>query len=160
MYRKLAVGWVLGFIVLMSLLPSIAFAAAGFGEQIVPCDGVAIDRDGDGVKEGTECTVCHIGELAKRVLNGGIYIAIFFSAIMFAWAGWKHVTAGGSASKAHEARSIFTNVFVGLIIILVGWLVVDTLMRVLLADRPTDPETGEESGMPAGLLRPWEPLCD
>ena len=136
MYRRFAATWLFVLIFFIALLPSLSLAE--FPERIVPCDGV-------------DCTVCDISTLAQNVLNTGIYIAIFFSAIMFAWAGWLHVTAGGSEGKVREARGIFTNVLLGLIIILVGWLVVDTLLRVVLND--------SVSAVPEGLLRPWEPIC-
>ena len=89
--------------------------------QIVPesCNGIG------GCK-----SICDLATVANNVLNTGIYIAVFLSAFLFAWAGWKYMTnvAGGEISKAKE---IFVNVAVGLVIILAGWLVIDTLMKTL-----------------------------
>ena len=90
----------------------------------MPCDGTALS--------GTECTVCSLATLAQNVLNTGIFIAVFFSAIMFAWAGWELLTSQGNEEKYTHAKSIFLNVMIGLIIILAAWLVVDTLMRAML----------------------------
>lgn len=97
-------------------LPFSSDAQTAFSKAIVPCNG-------------TDCTVCHLATLAQNVLNTGIYMAVVLSAVLFAWAGWLAVTAGGSSEQIGKARSIFTNVTIGLVIILAGWLVVDTLMR-------------------------------
>ncbi|PIR82161.1 hypothetical protein COU20_03295 [Candidatus Kaiserbacteria bacterium CG10_big_fil_rev_8_21_14_0_10_59_10] len=101
-------------------------------DRIVPCDGL-------------NCNVCHLAELAQNVLNTGIFIIVFLSALLFAYAGWLYltnVTLGG----AQKAKSIFTNVAIGLIVVLVGWLVVDTIMRVMLGEN-------------GGAFGPWNSIC-
>ena len=90
-------------------------------------------------------SICQLEILAQNVLNTGIYIAVFLSAILFAWAGWLYLT-GVAGSDLSRAKSIFTNVAVGLVIILIGWLVVDTLMKTL---------TGSSS-----TFGPWNKICE
>lgn len=109
------VAW-LSFVVANSI-PIFTFAQK-LPEKIVPCGGV-------------DCTICHIATLAHNVLNAGIFVAVFLSAALFTWAGIKYVTAGGDSGKVGDARKIFWNVTLGLVIILAGWIVVDTLMRTL-----------------------------
>ena len=65
--------------------------------------------------------------------------------MLFAYAGWKYMTAGGNIGKATQARDIFTNVAIGLVIILAGWLVVDTVMKTLVKEH-------------AGF-GPWNKIC-
>jgi len=117
------------------IAPSIALAASPLPGQIVPeqCNQV-----------GGCQSVCDIATVAQNVLNTGIYIAVFLSAVLFAWAGWLYLTsvAGGEISRAKE---IFVNVAVGLVIILAGWLVVDTLMRTLVGN--------------GGSFGPWNKIC-
>ena len=109
--------------------PAIAFAQI---PTIVPCNGV-------------NCTFCDIAKLAQNVINAGIYIAVFLSAILFAYAGWNYITAGGDPGKAGEARKIFWNVGVGLVLILGAWLIVDLIMGML---------TSREQ-----LFGPWNQIC-
>ena len=104
----------------MSVAPTMAFAA-GF-VTLVPDDCTGT---------GGCHTVCDIAKLAQNVLNDAIYLAVVISAFLFAWAGFKMLTAGGNTEQIGAARSIFTNVAVGLVIILVGWLLVDALMSTL-----------------------------
>lgn len=135
MVHTLAVRMVVLLAVMFFIVPSLAFAANPLPGQIVPenCNGI-----------GGCQSVCDIATVAQNVLNTGIYVAVFLSAILFAWAGWLYLTsvAGGEISRAKE---IFMNVAIGLIIILAGWLVVDTLMRTLVG-------TG-------GSFGPWNKIC-
>ena len=54
--------------------------------------------------------------------------------------------AQGNMSEISAARSMFTNVAIGLVIILAGWLVVDTVMRTLVV---SDTSFG-----------PWNRICN
>ena len=131
-------GTVLVFFIVLFFTAVPLFAFAADLPKIVPCDGTDVGG-------GTECTICHLATLAQNVLNTGIYIAIALSAILFAWAGWKYVTAGCNPGKATQAREVFTNVVIGLVIILAGWLVVDTLIKTLVKD--------------GGGFGPWNKIC-
>jgi hypothetical protein len=104
---------------------------AGMPTQIVTCSG-------------PNCSVCDLANLAQNVLNTAIYLAVFLSAVLFAWAGWEALTAAGSAEKVGHARTIFGNVVLGLVIILAGWLVIDTLMKT----------------MTNGSFGPWNKICE
>jgi len=121
--------------IIFFIAPSLALAANPLPGQIVPekCNQV-----------GGCQSVCDLATVAQNVLNTGIYIAVFLSAVLFAWAGWLYLTsvAGGEISRAKE---IFVNVAIGLIIILAGWLVVDTLMRTLVGN--------------GGSFGPWNKIC-
>jgi len=122
------------FLILIMLSPAIALGAGAPG-PIVTC----------GNEGQPACTICDIATLAQNILNGGIYIAVFLSATLFAWAGWKYVTAAGG-SDVSSARSIFTNVAIGLILILAAWLIINTIMVTLVKGSPS-------------LLMPWNTIC-
>ena len=89
---------------------------------------------------------CDLVQLAQNVLNDGIYVAVFLSAVLFAWSGFKHMTAGGDSGQIKEANKVFSAVFIGLIIILSAWLIVSTLMSVI-------------AGNGATPTMPWNQLC-
>ena len=71
---------------------------------------------------------------------------IVLSAVMFAWAGFEALTAAGSTEKYMKAKRIFSNVVIGLVIILCSWLIIDTLMRTLV-------------GNGSGYGKPWNKIC-
>ena len=120
--------------------PSLASAAGII--QIVPKDCIT-DSSGNPQKGGCQ-SICDLAELAQNILNDAIYISVFLSAVLFAWSGWMHMTAGGDMNKIKEANKVFSAVFIGLIIIISAWLIVDTLIRTL-------------TGNPAGA--PWSQIC-
>ena len=114
-------------------IPALA-SAAGLPGQIVPtsCNG----------KGGCQ-SICDIATIAQNILTTGIYLAVFLCAVLFAWAGLKMLTSVANPGERSKAKGIFINVAVGLVIILAGWLIVDTLMRTL---------TGANFG-------PWNKIC-
>lgn len=111
-------------------LPALVLAqSAGIPQRLVPCDGV-------------DCTVCHIAELAQNLINLGVFLFVFFAAIMFAYAGFMYLTNTALQGQA-QAKKMFGHVAGGLVILLSAWLIVDTLMKALLG----------------GNFGPWNDIC-
>lgn len=122
--QKIFVAVVIGIVI----APSVLFAQGkGLPERIVPCNGAVA---GNGLPA---CGCEQLIILAQNLINTGIFIAVFLCAMLFAYAGWQYMTQETIGGHNH-AREMFTNVAIGLIIILAAWLVVDTLMRSLLAN--------------------------
>ena len=92
-----------------------------FAESLVPC---------------TEGKLCDFDMLMKLV-NTVIHFVLFdmvipIAAIMFIYAGFLMVTAGGEAAGARtKAKSIFTNVVFGLIIAVAAFLIIRTVLSIL-----------------------------
>lgn len=119
-----------GYYTLVFTFPFFVFGQnAGLPRQIVPCTGV-------------NCTVCDLATLAQNIINTGIFVFVFFSAMMFAYAGFLYLTNEAIGGQ-NEARSIFKNVAIGLIVLLSAWLLVDTLMKAVLG----------------GSFGPWNNVC-
>lgn len=102
----------LGLIGLLCILP---FAVSA---QLVTC-------------LGPECQACHLVGTAQNIINFLISVSAVIGAMLFGWAGILMVTAGGKEAKITQARNIFTNVIIGLIIMLAAWLAIDTVMKLL-----------------------------
>ena len=113
-------------VALLLSVPAYALAQSALSQPLVPpeCNGIG------GCK-----SVCQIATTAKNVLNFAVYAMVFFSAVMFAWAGWEALTAGGSVEQYTRAKRIFGHVLIGLIIILASWTLIDTLMRTFISDQ-------------------------
>ncbi len=110
-------------------LPTLVFAQAGIPTRLVPCNGV-------------DCTVCHIATLAQNLINLGVFLFVFFAAIMFAYAGFMYLTDQALQGQS-KAKAMFGHVAGGLVILLSAWLIVDTLMKALLG----------------GNFGPWNDIC-
>lgn len=76
-------------------------------------------------------SICDLATLAQNVLDDGIFIAIFLSAILFAWAGWRMVIAQGNPETISQSKKIFWYVTIGLVIIVSAWIIVSVIMSAL-----------------------------
>lgn len=98
------------------------------GAQIIPCGGY----DSSGARQ-PECDYYHFIQLVKNVINWIILFSFPVSAFVFAWAGFKYMTTGISDQKS-AAKSMLVKVFIGFVIILASWLIVNTVLDALLDD--------------------------
>lgn len=104
----------------------ITTAQTGF----VPCDGVGPDA----------CSACDLAVMGNTILNWLIGFMFVIFAIVMTVAGFGLVTSGGNPSAKEAAKSKFVNAIVGLIIVLAAWILVDTIMRGVLAGTDGDIE--------------------
>lgn len=115
-------------IVSVLLLVPVAASAQVLG-PLVPCGN---DVNKNGVLDASEqCQACHAVELAQNIINFLVYIASFLAVLIFSWAGFLYVTAAGDTGKIGRAHAMFTDVALGFVIVLAGWLVIDTVMKYL-----------------------------
>jgi Type IV secretion system pilin/Lysozyme like domain len=98
--------------------PTITNGTIDANQGFVPCSG-------------TTCGPCDLLVLFNTLLKWFMGIAFLIFAILAMKAGVTMVVSGSSGSL-EAAKKSFTNAFIGLIIILSAWLIVDTLMRGLI----------------------------
>ena len=134
MFRKRFLAVFAVVVVATAFVPAMTLAAGGGLTTLVPSD-----CNGDG---GCQ-SLCDLAQLANNILNDAIYIAVFLSAVLFAWAGLKYLTNVANPGEVSKAKAIFTNVGIGLVIILASWLVIDTVMRTLVGSS----------------VLPWNSIC-
>lgn len=58
-------------------------------------------------------------------------VTIPISVAMFAWAGFKYLTAGGDVKRISRAHNIFSSVFIGFCIALGAWLFVQVVLQAV-----------------------------
>ena len=111
------------------LAPGLSFAADEVtadgiytGGGIIPC----------GQSAANPCNSCDVVVLANTVVKWLIGITFMFFAVTAVYAGVKLVMAGGNSGALQDAKEMFTNLFIGLIIVLGAWLFIDTLLRFVL----------------------------
>ena len=103
--------------------PALSFAQVGL-KTIVP-------EKCQGANAATQCGLCEFAQLAQNILNDAIYFAVVVSAILIAWAGWQYLTAGGQPYKVKSAKKTFTNIVIGLVLVVASWLFVNTILNAL-----------------------------
>lgn len=93
---------------------------------------------------GIDCGTCEFVALLNNIIDFLITIMASIAALLIMWAGFLLVSAGGDTGQISKAKGIFTNVVVGLAIMLAAWLIVDTIMKTFLVynDRPGETQFG------------------
>ncbi|HWA32057.1 MAG TPA: hypothetical protein VG694_01225 [Candidatus Paceibacterota bacterium] len=100
------------------LLPVLHFVSA---QGLVPCD-----------ESSTPCDFGKFLDLVNNVLHFIIFdLSLPICAIMFAYAGFMLVTAGGSTEKMSKAKRMFWNVALGFAIAVAAWLIVELILSLL-----------------------------
>ena len=79
-----------------------------------------------------KCGICDLAKLVSNLLNAAIYLAVIAAAVLFAWTGFKFVSARDNSGALTAAKKMFWNVVLGLIIILAAWLIVNTIMSFMV----------------------------
>ena len=107
-------------IFLMLIMPVMSLAADA--TPLVPCDNTKIP-----------CDFNQLMNLVNTVIHFILFdLVIPIAAIMFAYAGFLLVTAGGEAASARtKAKSVFTNAVIGLIVAVAAWLIIRTILLIL-----------------------------
>jgi hypothetical protein len=131
---------ILGLTTCITLLPLITQAA--IWHAIVP-----------GADQGSSCggpggcqSFCDLALLVQNLLNDAIVLATFMAGILFAWAGGRMLFAGGDPKAITSAKKTFSAVFIGFVIILTAWLIVDTIMKVF-------------TNQTSSGFGPWNQIC-
>lgn len=117
-FMKKALVW--GAPALLLALPFIAFAWVP-GDPIVPASLL---------KNAPYLQGCDLITLANNLIAFGVYFSVLVATVMFVYAGILYVTAAANQANLENARKIFGNVLLGLVIVLTAWLIVDIVLTV------------------------------
>lgn len=107
--------------------------------RFVKCDGVPARNIVNGVDQGVkpgeearqkECDFAALIDTVNKLINWLFIISIPIATVLFAWAGLLYLT--GSEKNIGKAKSIFTSVGIGFIIMIVAWLAVYTVVNWLV----------------------------
>lgn len=98
-------------------------------------------------KAAEDCDFWDLLQLAKNIIDFLLYvIAVPLAAIMFAYAGWLYLSAGGNESKVKEAHHIFGMIAMGLALALAAWLIINAIVTGLEVVPKFNPLTGGKFG--------------
>lgn len=112
---------IFGVATLLLFAPLLVFADS---HSLVPEKFLSEDFKPQDVK------ACDLMRLVNNLIQFAVQVAVMISAIMFAYAGFLYVTASASPSNLDKAKKLFGYVFLGLVVILVAWIVIDLVLTV------------------------------
>lgn len=103
-------------------IPSLVFAAetSFFGPLVPQCNAW------HGI-----CQACDLVELADNLIKLFVAVSVLAASLIMAYAGFLLVTASGNQSNIDSAKKIFWSTFLGLILVLISVLLVDTILRAI-----------------------------
>lgn len=81
---------------------------------------------------GWDCTLCAGVTVMQFIINAAIIIALPVAAVMFTWAGALLMVSAANPEGRKKAIGIFKTVGIGFFFVLCGWIIVDTLLRVVV----------------------------
>jgi len=103
---------------------------------LVPCGRRCEDPD-TAICECCPCTLCHFFVLAKGVIDFvTLNIVTPLGVLMLVIGGGLFLTAAGDPGRINQGKGIIKAVIIGLIIIFVSWLIVDTIISFLTTGSP------------------------
>lgn len=117
----------LGFLIIPS------FGMAQVADQVKTGYRVVLDcKDGDPIKgtlnsEGKEEISCTFSDFMRQVdhiIGLLLFVATFLAVISFVYAGFRLIFSGGNEDAVKQAKHIFLNVVVGLVLAYGAWLIV------------------------------------
>lgn len=97
---------------------------------------IAADKVGNGLVPCRDtCTFEDILSLINNLITfliTTIFIPIII--ILFMYAGYKYITAGGNPAKIANLKSMIKHIVVGMLLVLCSWLIVKTVITILASD--------------------------
>lgn len=115
------------FILALSLAPYTTEAI-----QLIPCNGGVTGYDASGNAEYDECSWDDLLTLINNVIDFIIYtVVVFWAGIVFTWGGFLILTSGDNPSKRKQAKAMFLNLLIGIIIVLIAWLAIHAILTAL-----------------------------
>lgn len=134
---------------IITLILASPFPVAAFTGGIVP----AACRLGS----TQTCTLCHFGIL---VINFTSFlmenIAFPATVLLVAISGIVIITAGPSETRQTLGKTILTNTVIGILIVMLAWLGVDTIIKILTGNISTT-STAKFYGIPSNF-GPWNEI--
>jgi len=141
-------------LVMAAPIPTYASSATFFG-PIVPtechCDNQTVQGASGGATTVNSapdfgCVLAVI----QNLINFGITLSAILFTIYLVLTGFSFITSAGSSEARSKAKTRFTNVFVGLIVLLCAWLIVDFVMKTIYDEGKFGPWNGILAGDASG----------
>ncbi len=79
--------------------------------------------------QGSNCNFCSLVQTVEAVTDWVLLVSILIAVILLMYAGFRIVGSRGDIGAFDQARTLFTNVVIGIFILLAAGTIVDTLVK-------------------------------
>jgi hypothetical protein len=114
-------------LIILSIFSFLILPVVSKAQNLIPC-GTTSNPTPCGGAQGWSQLMALVNNVVHFVLFD---LAVPIAAIMFAYAGFELLTAGGDTSKMKKAKNIFINVLIGLVVAVAAWLIINTILSIL-----------------------------
>ena len=118
MARLLYSSSIVSLISFLLFVPSLALAQSG---GFVPCDGV-----------NPPCELCHLAVIIGRISRFVIITMMVVTFLLIGYTALQMASGNGAPDADGPIRKTVQSIMIGFIIILAGWIVVDTVVKLLV----------------------------
>ena len=94
---------------------------------LIPC-GRMVDDPTTDIIESNPCSLCTLIYTVQLIIKFLIKIAIVVALIAIAFGGFLYISAAGSQEAIEKAKSIIKYAIIGFIVILVAWVIIDSVL--------------------------------
>ena len=118
-------------------LTSVSFAQSGGTGNQPPAGSSGIDSGYTGIIPSCEGTGCGWDDIIKTIdylVDFGMGIALVFSSVVIAFAGWKYMSSGDNPGKRKEANTMLQKVVIGIVLVMGAWVIVNLIFTALGVD--------------------------
>lgn len=105
-----------------------SFSAILLSAQVALAANDNIDLTTPGKYAGT---AINANDLVRFIINGLIVVGIVLSLIFLIWGGLRWIMSGGDKAKVDTARGTIVAAIVGLIIVILAWVIINTVLFIL-----------------------------
>ncbi len=99
---------------------------------LVPCGASQDDTDTEDVFEDQPCQFCHIFVLINNIISFILTRLVPIAAgLMLIIGGFYFLIAGADPGKISQARSIITAVVIGIVVVFVAWVFLNTFLSTI-----------------------------
>ncbi|MFT7507370.1 MAG: hypothetical protein ACI92I_000516 [Acidimicrobiales bacterium] len=92
--------------------------------------GITFAAEGLVTCGGGDCNFCSFITMTNNIVEWLIIVATSLVVLILAYAGFRLITSGGNATALADAKKMLINAIIGIIIMLAGWTIVDTFLKV------------------------------
>jgi len=134
-FKRVCASLGVAFFVFLSV-GDVAFGQADVRPSTRPAatdTGITYECEKNGVYGN--CSFDDFIKAVKKIINAGTVLALAFSVVVIAYAGFIYMKSGDSAAERSKANTMFVKVGIGIAAILGAWLIVKLITDQLLTEQ-------------------------
>ena len=99
---------------------------------VLGANSTTVSNTGFVTCNGPDCTFCSVVAMVNKIKDWIIMMSTVLAVLVLAYAGARMVFSQGNPSALADAKQYLINVFIGVLLILAAFTIVDSLMKVLV----------------------------